>query len=176
MNPTGKKFISLFLVLSLFSINCAYLNMGKVRERPVVVLEVTKLDGQIVTGHLIRIKDNFILLMDRANNNFIITVKDIEVIKIVSKSKVRAGVGIGSTLGVVGAVAWGLLVELEDVPRIQIVLPLALIGWLLGAVVGLLVGSYLSEGQTFYVSNMKDKKIQKLLEHLRTKARIRDYK
>jgi len=180
MNPTGKKFISLFLVLSVLSINCAYLNMGKARERPVVffdylVLEVTKLDGQIVTGHLIRIKDNFILLMDRAGKNVITSVADIEVIRIVSKSKIGKGAGIGGLLGgLIGGVAMGIAVATtdEDVAAIMVVPPAMLVGSLLGTVLGAFVAGFAEETKTFNISKMKDKKIQELLERLRTEALI----
>ena len=172
MNPKGKKFVALFLVFSLLMLSAPLY-----AKKRIVVLEVTKLDGQIVTGHLIRVKGNAILLMDRAGKNVIISVTDIEVIKIVSKSKVREGIAVGSLLGAVASgVAMSISVATtdEDVAAIMVVPAAAFVGGLLGAIVGLLVGSYLSENKTFNVSKMKDKKIQKLLDRLRTKALIYD--
>ena len=60
MNPTGKKFLSLFLVFSLMMLS---VNLYA-KERRGAKLIITKKDGQQIEGELITVKPNSLLLLN----------------------------------------------------------------------------------------------------------------
>ena len=64
MNPTGKKFISLFLIFSLMMLSA---NLYA-KERRGAKLIITKKDGQRIEGELIAVKPNSLLLLDAQYN------------------------------------------------------------------------------------------------------------
>ena len=97
MNPTSKKFISLFLAFSLVMLS---VNLYA-KERRGAKLIVTKLDGQLIEGELIAVKPNSLLLLDTEGKDVSVGIADIKVIRVVKKSKVGLGAGIGLLIGVV---------------------------------------------------------------------------
>ena len=59
MNPTGKKFISLFLVFSLMMLST---NLSAKEKRGATLL-ITKKDGRGIEGELIAIRKNLLLII-----------------------------------------------------------------------------------------------------------------
>jgi hypothetical protein len=175
-----RKFIALFLVLSLATINCAtFRTRGGKREKPGAKLIVTKKDFQQVEGELITVKPNSLLLLNTEGKDVSVDIADINIIKIVNKSKFWAGAGIGFLTGagvgaIVGLVA-DKVIDLEDYiwgPKDSALLGGG-IGGLLGALVGAKIGS---DSKTIQIEGMNDSEIKEALDKLRKKARIRDYK
>ncbi|NIM58463.1 MAG: hypothetical protein GTO16_05905 [Candidatus Aminicenantes bacterium] len=169
MNPPGKKFISLFLIFSLMMLS---VNLHA-KERRGAKLIITRTDGQLIEGELITVKPKSLLLLDAEGKDVSINIEDIEVIRIVKKSKFLLGVGSGAVAGlIIGSVSY-------KEPRVALIDygPLfALIGVALGGLIGLVIGAAVGTDKTIQIEGMTDSEIQEALKKLRKKARIRDYK
>jgi hypothetical protein len=179
MNPTSKKFISLFLVFSLVMLSA---NLYA-KERRGAKLVVTKKDGQQVQGELITVKPNSLLLLDAEGKDVSVDIEEIKVIRIVKKSQFWVGATFGSlTGGGIGAIV-GALIE-KPAPIIlsslaaekKTILGGIFFGFIIGAVGGGLIGASAGTDKTILLEGMSDFEINKALEKLRKKARIRDYK
>jgi len=173
MNPTSKKFISLFLVFSLMML---YANLYA-KERRGAKLIVTKLDGQRIKGELITVKPNSLLLLDTEGKDVSVGIADIKVIRIVYKKLGAVGGALVGALG--GAVAGvtlygsgGIVLALAGVP----VAVFARIGALVGLIAGAILGEVVERGKTIRIEGKSASEIQKTLDKLRKEARIRDYK
>ena len=94
MNPTGKKFISLFLVFSLMM-----LSVNLYAKRRGAKLVITQKDGQSKEGELIVVKPNSLLLLDSDGKDLSVAIADIKIIQIVRKAKTWAGTGLGVLAG-----------------------------------------------------------------------------
>ncbi len=170
MNPTSKKFISLFLVFSLMMLS---VNLFA-KERRGAKLLITKKDGQQIQGELITVKQNSLLLLDTEGKDVSVDIADIRIIRIVKKSKgartgFRIGVGLALIGGVgqIGAEVHGFIPSFID-GLIFFALPGALIGAIIGAAAG--------KDKTIQMEGMSDLEIQETMDKLRKKARIRNYK
>ena len=177
MNPKGKKFISLFLVLSLLSINCAYLNMSK--ERRGAELVVIKLDGRRIEGELIAVKQSSLLLADFPGIGVSVDVVDIEKIIIVHKSKAKIGGLSGALLG--GTVGWVYGIrkakqDPEDYSKYYGGIIGAVLFGVIGLIFGRIVGAVIGRDDVIRIEGRTDSEIRGTLDYLRKKARIRDYK
>jgi hypothetical protein len=170
MNPTGKKFISLFLVFFLLTINCASLRTTSGKERLGATLIITKKDGKKISGRLFAVKKDSLLLSP--GKEVSIDIKDIEKIVVVKNSKVRLGVIIG---GLTGAVAGGFISTTTEYWDPLIIGMYANIGGAIGILIGGVTGALLGIDKTIQIEGMTDSKIQKTLDYLRKQARIRDY-
>ena len=172
MNPTSKKFISLFLTFSLMMLS---VNLYA-KERRGAKLIVTKKDGQQIKGELITVKPNSLLLLDTEGKDVSIDIADIKVITVVKKSKAWLGGGIGSAAGIIFvALIDASLGEDESVQFLGYVL-FGAIGLVAGSLLGGLIALFSGRGKTFQLEGMSDLEINEVLEKLRKKARIRDYK
>jgi hypothetical protein len=202
MNPNCRKFMSLFLVFSLLTINCAYLNrVEEKRERKSrkgARLVIEKMDGQQITGELIAVKKKTLLLIDsKAEIDISIDVRKIKFIKVRRKSKVLKGMGIGLSVGGVSGMLIGATKNIdgddEKIPFfLKIIFPFlffipnperarnSVSGFLIGGGAGLLAGTILGvvaeKNSHIQIEGMSDLKIQETLDKLRKKARVRDYK
>ena len=178
MNPTSKKFISLFLIFSLLALS------GDLyaKKRRGAKLIITKKDGQQIKGELITVKPNSLLLLDTEGKDVSVGIVDTKVIKIVKKSQVSLGAGIGGAIG--GGIALHKIVsaykaEDGDGGFISyfllgsLVVPAALI---VGAAFGGIIGALVGTDKVIYFTEMTDLEIQETMDKLRKKARIRDYK
>ena len=174
MNPTGKKFVSLFLVFSLMMLS---VNLYA-KERRGAKLIITKKNGQQIRGELITVKPNSLLLLNTEGKDVSVDIADIKIIKVVKKYKGAEGMFMGALGGVGGGI---LLLEMgarlsEDPKSIRQDYWLNFV--LLGAAAGLVIGAVfgIKLKWKFKIEGKSDKKIQETLEKLRKKARIRDYK
>jgi small nuclear ribonucleoprotein (snRNP)-like protein len=182
MNPTSKKFISLFLVFSLMMLPASL--YAKKRGAKLII---TKKDGQLIKGELIAVKPNSLLLLDTEGKDVSVGIADIEVIRFVKKLKTgRTEALIGLLIGAGGGVILGIvLTEPEYIPSWDITRDLTLINALilglsfgfLGGILGYIFGQ--SEEKTYKkirIEGMTDLEIQETMDKLRKKARIRNYK
>jgi len=179
MNPTSKKLISLFLVFSLVTINCASLRTtGGKREKHGATLLIKKKDGQLITGELITVKPHSLLLLDTEGKVVSIDIEEIKVIRIVKKSKFWKGARIGGFIGVIAGALLLLASEEADVG----ILPFAVFssraeqGGVIGVIIGGTIGAVAGTDKTIQIEGTTDLEIKEALEKLRKKARIRDYK
>jgi len=179
MNPTSKKLISLVLVFSLMAISCAsFRTTGGKREKHGAKLIVTKLDGQLIKGELIAVKPNSLLLLDTEGKDVSVGIAEIKVIRIVKKSKAGKGALYGLLIGGVIGVAAGSIGGKDDYMFSSSALAaigglaFGLYGALLGAGIGAVVGT----DKKIQIEGKSDLEINDVLEKLRKKARIRDYK
>jgi hypothetical protein len=171
MNPTKKKFMSLFLVFSLVMLS---VNLYS-QERRGATLIITKKDYKQIRGELITVKPNSLLLLDIGGRDVSVDISEIKVIKIVKKSKLLLGAGIGLLIGAgIGAIygkttdphtgltnaAWGALL---------LGITSAIIGGIWGVGAGTDKTIQIREG-------LPQASIEFILKELRKKARIRNYK
>ena len=195
MNPTGKKFISLFLVFSLMmlSVNLyakerrgAKLIIQRIGDQ-VRQVKKTRLDGTPwetseitgIWGELIAVKQNSLLLLDAGGKDVSIDIADIKAIRIVKKSKawlygLSIGIAAGAILGYAAGDTGGLPFEFWITAE-QKALVFGIAFGVLGALIGGAVGKNL-KNKTIHFEGMSDSEIREALDKLRKKARIRDYK
>ena len=188
MNPTSKKLVSLFLVLSLTTVGCATLGMRRQERfelpqkgRGAKVI-ITKTDGQQIKGELIAVKPNSLLLSGFPEPVVSVGIADIRAVRIVKKSKSSLGAGIGGAIG--GGIGLYKIVsacKAEDADGSfysyfllgSLVVPAAMI---VGGAIGGGIGALVRGDDVIYLTGMTDSEIQEALDKLRKKARIRDYK
>ncbi len=198
MNPTSKKFISLFLVFSLVTINCATFGIGGgKRERRGAKLIIQRIGDQVketgledtpwetsammgIRGELIAVKPNSLLLLDTEGKDVSIDIVNIKVIRVVKKSKVLFGAGLGAVICIGGWGLAGAILAGDEPPACDSALEFGLmmgacfspIAALLGGIIGGVAGT----DKTIHFEGMTDSEVREALEKLRKKARIRDYK
>ena len=124
-----RKFIALFLVFSLL----ALLGNLFAKERRGAQLVIEQMDGQLVGGELIAVKNSSLLLLSEVGTDVSVGIKNVKVIKIVRKSKAKLAAGIGLLAGgAFGALIGNLITDEEDmifhdrgasVPRPRCTLP-----------------------------------------------------
>ena len=177
-----KKFISLFLAFSLMMLS---VNLYA-KERRGAKLIVTKKDGQQIKGELITVKPNSLLLLNTDGKDVSVGIEDIKVIRVVKKSWVLAGKG-AFYGGLIAAGAGALVGFAEgDDPMYAHRFgafsagtkaffygwAFSVFGFLIGGIIGVIAGI----DKTIKIEGMTDSEIQEILDKLRKKARIRDYK
>jgi hypothetical protein len=171
MQAKGKKFIALFLVFSLVMLSA---NLYA-KERRGAKLVITKNDGQQIKGELIIVKLNSLLLLDTEGKDVSVGIRDIKIIRIVKKSKVLMGIGLGLLIGAGTGALLGLGGGGDYGPGFG-----ALYGGIVTGAIGLLVGGTLGFASgiddTIQIEGMPPATIEGYLNKLRKKARIRDYK
>jgi len=177
MNPTGKKFISLFLVLSLMMLSVnLYAN-----ERRGAIIIITKKDGTQYQGELIAVKQNSLLILVPSGKDVSFGIEEIMAIRIVRR-KFRplriggfvSGLVIGSYIGVR---TLRKLSENEEGVGLAVVAPILVALFAgIGAGLGILPAVLTDIKTNSQIEGMTDSEIQETLEKLRKQARIRDYK
>jgi len=160
-----KKFTAFLLIFSLMMLSA---NLYAKEKRGAKLL-ITKKDGQQIKGELITVKPNSLLLLDTEGKDVSIDIEDIKVIRIVKKLGVMWG-ALGGLLGggmVGGAFFWWFPGSLHMV---------VLAGAAFGAIISGIVGAFARADKKIQIEGMTDSEIQKTLDKLSKKARIRDYK
>ena len=181
MNPKGKKFISLFLALSLMAISCTTMTTQRQKtfesskeRKHGAKLIITKTNGQQIRGELITVKPNSLLLLGITGRDVSVGIADIKVIRVVGKSKALLGAGIGLLIGFGSGALVGGTLPVEGAHRY--ILPFGLIGVACGVLIGRIIVDLQQKDKTIQIEGMTDSEINEVLEELRKKARIRDYK
>ena len=193
----GKKFIALFLILSLIEINCATLKSLEQkresrRKKHGANLIIQKINGQQVSGELITVKPSSLLLLNTEGKDVSVDIEEIKVITVVKKSQALLGVGTGLLGGagsgaVIGASLWVL-----GLPVMAIFGEAGIESWKddfrgfvgygagIGAgvcvLLGVSIGAASGIDKTIQIEGMSALEIKDALDKLRKKARIRDYK
>jgi len=164
----GKKFIALFLISSLLMLS-TNLYAKERRGAELIIQRIgdqarkvkrTQLDGTPwettditgIWGELIAVKPNSLLLLDASGKDVSADIADIKAIRIMKKSKFWTGAGIGVLIGGAAGAILGYSSGDDD------------------------PGAGAGKDKTFQIEGMPDSEIQKTLDKLRKKARIRDYK
>ncbi len=170
MNPTSKKFIALFLVFFLMMLSA---NLYA-KERRGAKLIITKKDGQQVQGELITVKPNSLLLLNTDGKDESVDMADIKVIRIVKKSKALLAAGLGFLIGAAVGAAVGGSLEAGWIDH-GIEISAWIGGLIFGAMGGFIVASA-GKDKTIQIEGMTDSEIKEVMDKLRKKARIRDYR
>ena len=183
MNPIDRKLIALFLVFSLMMLSA---NLYA-KERRGAKLIITKKDGQQIEGELITVKPNSLLLLDRKSGADVsVDIGDVRVIRIVKKSKVLEGAGLGllicGGIGALGGFAMGDTTHrgwygsTYKSTRSEEALGYGIMFGVIGLSIGALLGSSAGKDEAIPIEGKPPAFIEFNLEKLRKKARIRDYK
>lgn len=173
MKVKGKKFLSLFLVFSLGALSGNLM----AKERQGAKLVVKKKAGQQIEGELITVKQSSLLLLNTDGKDESINIADINVIKIVKKSKAYE-LGLGGFL--IGGVTRGVLhsavrKEKEGEEATQHFVQASVVAGAIGLAAGIIIGTVLGIDKTIRIEGKSDSEIKKILEKLRKKARIPNY-
>ncbi len=177
MNPQGKKFLSLLLVFSLLTINCAYYRKKFGIERRGAKLIITTKNGQQIEGELFAVKKDSLILLHTRVIEASFGIEEIKFIRIVRKSKALSWAGWGALGG--GSLAMSLVFAgfaISEQIEGRALIPMVGIGVGIGALIGAIIGGIGSEDETIPLIYMTDSEIQKTLKKLRKKARIRNNK
>ena len=170
-----KKIMTLIIGISLLFPSGALV----AKERQGAQLVITKTDGKVMNGELTAVKkDSALLLKSPSGDDIAIDISDINILKIVEKSKKLLNIGggflicasIGALLGYEGAHDWA---PNDTKGQWQ----WAGAGVVIGGVVGALLGAMVSSGhkETILIRGKSPEEIKKVLEKLRTQARFPEY-
>ncbi len=168
MNPTGKKFLSLFLVFSLMMLS---LNLSA-KERRGAIIVITKKDGTQFQGELIAVKKNSLLILVPSGKDVSFDIPDVLRIKVMRKSERLIGAAIGFLIG--GGITALAATGIEWYGWGGFGIPLFILtGGSIGAGLGVVATG---KDKMIQLEGMTDWEIQESLDYLRKQARIRDYK
>jgi len=188
-----KKYIVLFLILSLFAFSENLYAKKKGAE-----LIVQQIDGQQAIGELIAVKENSLLLLGyESGADVSVDIKKIKLIEIVKESKTLAWGAIGLVSGaVIGALAgyiegddpswflipygsgesewqsWtGPVLFSADDKALNYGIGCGIIGGVLGSIGGAIAGA----DKIIQFEGMSESEIKKIFERLRKQARVTNF-
>jgi outer membrane lipoprotein SlyB len=144
------------------------------RERRGANLVIILKDGNYVTGRLIAVKPDSLLLLNPAEKDESVNLVGIKSIRITRKSKAGLGALCGFLAG--GLVGARLLYDSSEHGRGPQAALGGLVGCFGGGTVGFLVGKHAGKDKTIQLEGKSESEVMKALAYLRGKARIRDYK
>lgn len=175
MNPISKKFIAVFLISSFIMLSVTLY----AKERRGAKVIITKRDGKLFEGELIVVKPTSLLLLNKEGKDESIDIADIKVIRVINKSKILSGAGIGLLIG--GGIGASLVFLSGDNPSYFFsVSATALIAGVelgsIGLLIGAVGGAFAGTDKTFLIEGRNPRSIKSILNYLRKKARVRDYK
>jgi hypothetical protein len=141
------------------------------RERRGATLEITLKDGHNVTGELIAVKTDSLLLLSGKDES--IDIAGIRSIRIIRKSRAGSGALYGFLAGAMAGVVANA--NIGDYFRGSYIEAGAVFGGV-GGLVGLGAGELAGIDKTIQFEGKSESEVMKALAYLRDKARIRDYK
>ena len=165
MKMAVHKVTAIGLVLLLLSLP----TLLSARERRGAKLVITLKDGQTVSGELIAVKPDSLLLF--AGKDESVDLVAIKSIRIVKKDKALLGAICGLLAGDAAGIIYGKSRPEEELAGLSVLLTIPA-GALIGAGAGLLAG----KDKTIQLEGKPESEVGKALAYLRGKARIRDYK
>lgn len=145
------------------------------KERRGAEVVITKTDGQQIKGELIAVKPSSLLLLESQTGADVSSgIEEIAAIKIIKKSKVLTGAGIGFLVSSVSLCGLWWATDPEGFTDPEGGGPLVVAAYfgLPGLLVGALVGAILSESKTIQFKGKSDTEIKEFLEKLRRQARV----
>jgi len=173
MKPKRNKLVSLFLVFFLLTISG---NLYAKKQGAKLI--IMKKDGQLIEGELITVKPNSLLLLNTEGRDVSVDIADIKVIRVMKRSKLWTGAGLGALIGGGGTALYTHLFFKEnhesDLKYIFTAL-YGLIGGAAGALAGGFIGASAGRDKTIQIEGRPDSEIRETLEYLGKKARVPDY-
>jgi hypothetical protein len=172
MKTAGFKITAISLALLLLSLP-TLLSAG---ERRGANLVLSLKDGQAITGELIAVKQDSLLLLTPAGKDEAIDVAGIREIKVAKKSRALKGALYGSLAGAVAGIALAAAVKGADEDIRPIIYPFgAVAGGATGGLIGLGIGALAGKAKTFRLEGTSESDLKDILADLRTMARVPDY-
>jgi hypothetical protein len=163
-----KRTISLFLVVSVLLLSMPL----AAKERKGADVIIQKTEGTQVRGELIAVKQASLLLLERDSEaDVTVDVGEISVIRIVKKSKILIGGGLGAIICGGGLWLYGSTQSTFDFYDNWPILALVAAG---GLVIGGIIGAVVGIDRIIQTEGKPDAEIQKILEKLRKKARVKN--
>ena len=167
-----KNAISLLLVFSVLVLSIPI----TAKEKEGADLIIQRTDGTQISGELIAVKQNSLLIMERDSGvDVSVDIKEIRVILHVKKSKVWEGMGLGVLIG--GGAGAGLSSIAQEWGTTTSGITVALAG-VLAAALGLVIGGYIGatsgKPKTIHIQGSSDAENQRILGYLRKKARVKN--
>ena len=169
-----KNAIPLFLILTFIMLSVDLY----AKERRGAELIITKKGGGQLSGELIAVKPDSLLLQDPAGTDVSVEVAEIRKIRIVRKSKLGQGILFGALAGAgVGVIIGtrhpegGTLGNLNLGPLSDFAYS-TLGGILAGGAIGIAKG----KDKTIQLEGMSDSEFQEAMEYLWKKARVRNFR
>jgi hypothetical protein len=140
------------------------------KERRGADLVVTRLDGSQVSGELIAIKRDSLLLLSSGRDESI-DLADVKTVRIVKKSRAGKGALYGFLVGAVGGALWGSANQDPDVWDDGTALIAGAYVGVIGALSGLLAGSVLGLDSSYTVAGKPATVVAEYWDKLRAHAR-----
>jgi hypothetical protein len=137
---------------------------------------MTKQASERIKGELVGVRSDALVIETGDGAGRTIEMKDISKIRIYRKSQALMGVVLGAVAG--GGVGYGISnAQYRDqlFGNLGTVVPTYL-GVALGGLVGGITGALMGAGDTYDLTNMPAAEVDKLMAHLRKKARVPDYR
>jgi hypothetical protein len=179
MNHKGVAIIIL-MCFSVFSESCYFIKPIGPRllssSKEGAALNVKKIDGTIVEGELIVVKQNSMLLKESSSGKDIsIGLEDLDALITENYSGLKWGVGSGVTLGLVGGIVLGYRNGGPHQNSFDSMRDGALLGMLVGGLLGGMIGYSISGARTFQIKGKSQEEIRAVIDKLRSRARVSDY-
>ena len=166
MKTMTSKLIASVLIIS-FLIFPADLSA---KERRGASIVVTRLDGSQLSGELIAVKRDSLLLLSNGRDESI-DLADVKTVRIVKKSLAGKGALYGFLAGAVGGAGVGLAMGRTDLWGGKTPLALGVLGGAIGSLSGLLLGSVAGLDSSFTVAGKPEAVVNEYWDKLRAHAR-----
>ena len=166
MKTMTAKLIASALVVSFLVLPAGL----SAKERRGADLIVTKLDGSQLSGELIAVKRDSLLLLSNGRDESV-DLADIKTVRIVKKSLAGKGALYGFLAGALGGAGVGLAMGRTDLFEEKTPLALGVFGGAIGALSGLLVGSVAGLDSSFTVAGKPEAAVNEYWDKLRAHAR-----
>jgi hypothetical protein len=178
-----------YLVFVFIFILIAFPSESLAKEKRGAKLQIQKKDATYLTGELIAVKKESLLLVDSDTAvDIAVALDDIEVIEILKKPKLLIGAGIGLVFGAAVGTGSGFILG-DDEPRAgdeqgnfktrtaaEKALVNSILFGLIGLIGGGIVGADMGKTETIYFSDLTPEEKAEALQKLSSKARIPDLK
>lgn len=191
-----KGYFVFLLIITFIWINCSvvdpvadiaidyasYKMRNDKKTRTGAIINVQKTDNQIVKGELIAVrkKDNSLILLHEKMGEMYVDIKDIKIIQMYLGTKAKEGATIGLLVGGLTGVILGFSSG-DDPPgwfsftSAEKAFFLGLCYGAIGSLVGLCIGSSISNNVTILIEGRSDTEINEILEELRKLARVPEF-
>lgn len=147
-------------------------------ERQGAQIMVLNKEGGSESGELIAVKADSLLLLSSEGRDVTVDIEQVDVIRIIKKSKWLLGAGIGGTVGALGG---ALLLndiwyeEYGEKTKNEAALQSGIFFGGLGLVLGGLTGAYAGQDKVYNVAAFQESEVKVMLKKLAKQARITDY-
>jgi hypothetical protein len=166
MKTMTAKLIASVLVVSFLVLPAGL----SAKERRGANLIVTRLDGSQVSGELIAVKRDSLLLLSNGRDESV-DLADIKTVRIVKKSLAGKGALYGFLAGALGGALWGSANQDSDALGNATALVAGAYVGAIGALSGLLLGSVVGVDSSFTVAGKPEAVVAEYWDKLRAHAR-----